>query len=139
MNNIGYYIRWFEKLSIEDIPLVDGKNASLGEMYRELRPQGVKVPNGFAITAEAYRYMLDKAEAWEVLHETLDRLDPDNIEDLARCGALARKLVYGATLPDDMGLTNVILMIPFCRRVQEGERALQAMADNGLKHSENGL
>ena len=45
------YIRWFEELRIEDVPLVGGKNASLGEMYRELTSQGVRVPNGFAITA----------------------------------------------------------------------------------------
>ncbi|HDH16152.1 MAG TPA: hypothetical protein ENG90_06705, partial [Gammaproteobacteria bacterium] len=54
MAEIENYIRWFEKLGIEDIPLVGGKNASLGEMYRELTPQGVKIPNGFAITADAY-------------------------------------------------------------------------------------
>ncbi|HDZ77891.1 MAG TPA: hypothetical protein ENH39_01120, partial [Gammaproteobacteria bacterium] len=69
MAEIENYIRWFEKLGIEDIPLVGGKNASLGEMYRELTPQGVKIPNGFAITADAYRYMLDKAGAWDALYE----------------------------------------------------------------------
>jgi len=57
------YIRWFEELDIDDIPLVGGKNASLGEMYRELTPQGVKIPNGFAITAQAYRDMLNRAGA----------------------------------------------------------------------------
>ena len=46
-------IRWFEDIGIQDIPLVGGKNASLGEMYRELASKGVKVPNGFAVTAEA--------------------------------------------------------------------------------------
>jgi hypothetical protein len=48
------HIRWFDDLGLDDVPLVGGKNASLGEMYRELSAQGVKVPNGFAITAEAY-------------------------------------------------------------------------------------
>ena len=94
------YIRWFEELGIEDIPLVGGKNASLGEMYRELTPQGVKIPNGFAITAGAYRFMLDQAGAWDALHEALDGLDPDNVNDLARRGAKARDIVYGATLPE---------------------------------------
>ena len=56
MRNRLQYIRWFDEISIDDVPLVGGKNASLGEMYRELTPQGVKIPNGFAVTAEAYRH-----------------------------------------------------------------------------------
>ncbi len=96
------YIRWFEELDIGDIALVGGKNASLGEMYRALTPQGVKIPNGFAITAEAYRHLLDRAGAWDELHEVLDPLDPDDVEDLARRAARAREIVYGAELPDDM-------------------------------------
>src|SRR5688572_13355187 len=57
----GRFIKWFGDISIEDVPLVGGKNASLGEMYRELTSKGVKVPNGFAITAEAYRHLLREA------------------------------------------------------------------------------
>ena len=96
------YIRWFRELGIEDVPLVGGKNASLGEMYRELTPKGVLVPNGFAITAQAYRHVLDSAGAWEALHEALDDLDPDDVEDLARRGARAREIVYNAGLPEDL-------------------------------------
>ncbi|WP_278278489.1 PEP/pyruvate-binding domain-containing protein, partial [Acidithiobacillus albertensis] len=77
------YIRFFNEIRIEDVPLVGGKNASLGEMYRQLTPQGVKVPNGFAITGDAYHYLLDQAGAWSKLHEALDGLDPDNVRDLA--------------------------------------------------------
>ncbi len=102
MTKIKNYIRWFEELGIEDIPLVGGKNASLGEMYRELTPQGVKIPNGFAIIADAYRYMLKHANAWDALHEALDGLDASDINDLARRGAKARDIIYGATLPDDL-------------------------------------
>jgi len=99
----GYrFIRFFEELGIDDVPLVGGKNASLGEMYRALTSKGVKVPNGFAITAEAYRYVLDRAGAWPALHEALDGLDPENIEDLGRRGYLARKVVYEAGIPDDL-------------------------------------
>ncbi|MGE4270777.1 MAG: phosphoenolpyruvate synthase [Acidithiobacillus sp.] len=96
------YIRFFDKLSIEDVPLVGGKNASLGEMYRKLSKEGVRIPNGFAITAEAYRYMLDAAGAWDRLHAALDDLDPDDISDLARRGKRAREIVYGAGLPKDL-------------------------------------
>ncbi|MHB1643186.1 MAG: phosphoenolpyruvate synthase [Acidithiobacillus sp.] len=98
----GRYIRFFKDIRIEDVPLVGGKNASLGEMYRELSPQGVKVPNGFAITSEAYRYLLDQAGAWPALHDALDGLDPTNVTDLARRGARAREIVYGAPLPADL-------------------------------------
>ncbi|HHM05637.1 MAG TPA: phosphoenolpyruvate synthase, partial [Gammaproteobacteria bacterium] len=96
------YIRWFETLTLQDVALVGGKNASLGEMYRALRGQGVPVPNGFAITAEAYWYVLKQAGALPALRETLDGLRPDDISDLARRAARARDMVYRAGIPDDL-------------------------------------
>jgi pyruvate,water dikinase len=96
------YIRFFEDLGVNDVSLVGGKTASLGEMYRELTKQGVKVPNGFGITADAYRYMLDKANAWEDLHRALDGVDVDDVADLAKRGEQARMIVYGATIPEDL-------------------------------------
>lgn len=102
MPNPLQYIRWFNELSIEDVPLVGGKNASLGEMYRELTPQGIKIPNGFAVTAEAYRYLLDQADGWAALHEALDDLDADNVADLARRARKAREVVYGTPFPADL-------------------------------------
>ena len=96
------YIRWFNQLGINDIPLVGGKNASLGEMYRQLADQDVKVPNGFAITAEAYRYLLNQAQAWPKLHQLLDNVDADNVTDLAHKAQQARDLVYSAPLPNDL-------------------------------------
>ena len=96
------YIRFFKELTIDDVPIVGGKNASLGEMYRELTEQGVKVPNGFAITAEAYMHMLGEAGAMEKLHAALDDLDPENVYDLAHRGAKARRIVYNAGIPDDL-------------------------------------
>jgi len=104
MSESSSYIRWFNELTINDIPLVGGKNASLGEMYRELASEGVIVPNGFAITAEAYHYVLNQAGLWERLHELLDRVDPDDVADLARRAQQARDLVYSAPLPDDLVL-----------------------------------
>ena len=96
------YIRWFNQLGINDIPLVGGKNASLGEMYRQLADQDVKVPNGFAITAEAYRYLLNQSQVWPKLHQLLDNVDADNVTDLANKAQQARDLVYSAQLPDDL-------------------------------------
>ncbi len=102
MSGGQHYIRFFQELSIDDVPLVGGKNASLGEMYRELAPQGVKVPNGFAITAEAYRDVLTEASAWDALHDAMDGLNPDDVTDLARRGARARSIIYAAPLPNDL-------------------------------------
>jgi pyruvate,water dikinase len=96
------YLRFFEQLGIGDVPTVGGKNASLGEMYRELAAKGVRVPNGFAITADAYRYVLDRAGAWDALHEALDGIVGDDVVDLARRGKQAREIVYGAGLPQDL-------------------------------------
>jgi pyruvate,water dikinase len=95
---MAQYIRWFDELSLEDVPLVGGKNASLGEMYRELAAQGVRVPNGFAITAEAFLDALSRASAWDELHELLDRLDKSDVKRLSEVGARCRELVYAAGL-----------------------------------------
>ena len=101
------FVRRFEELGLADVPLVGGKNASLGEMYRQLTRRGVRVPNGFAITAEAYRYVLDQSGAWAALRESLAGLDPGDVADLARRAARAREIVFNAPLPD--GLAQEIL------------------------------
>ena len=109
------YIRSFSEIGIGDVPTVGGKNASLGEMYQNLSAQGVNVPNGFAITAEAYRYVLESANAWGPLHAALDGLKPDDLEDLARRARRAREIVYGAPLPEELKT-----------QIQGGYRALRA-------------
>ena len=96
------YIKWFKEIGIEDVAEVGGKNASLGEMYRNLSDAGVLVPNGFAVTAAAYRYVLDHNGLWEKLHLLLDDLNPDDVKQLQERGAACRKLLYDATLPDDL-------------------------------------
>ncbi|WP_414473891.1 phosphoenolpyruvate synthase [Microvirga sp. M2] len=96
----GYrFIRFFRDIGLNDVPLVGGKNASLGELYRELAPMGVRIPNGFAITAEGYRSTLQHAGVWPRLHTILDPIDPSNLPDLAERAHQARELVYGAPLP----------------------------------------
>jgi pyruvate, water dikinase len=96
------FIRRFEEIAAADVALVGGKTASLGEMYRALRPRGVSVPNGFAITAEAYRYILSQANAWAELHAALDGVTVDDAEDLGRRGRRAREIVYAAGIPEDL-------------------------------------
>ena len=72
-NRHGAYIRWFAELGLDDIPLVGGKNASLGEMYRALSATGVSVPPGFAITADAYRAFLHEAQLDQTDHRPCSR------------------------------------------------------------------
>ena len=96
------YIRFFQDIRIDDVPSVGGKNASLGEMYRELTASGVRVPNGFAVTAQAYWYVLEQAGIRGALRNALEGLRPDDVDDLAKRGRRARELIYSAPLPADL-------------------------------------
>ena len=96
------YILWFKDLKIEDVPLVGGKNASLGEMYRELTKKGVRIPNGFAVTAHAYRYLLEHAGIEKEMRKLLEDLDIKNVRQLAERGKKIRELIRHAKFPDDL-------------------------------------
>ena len=102
MHNRLRYIRFFEDIGIEDVPQVGGKNAAIGEMFRALTSQGVRVPNGFAIVADAYRHVLERAGAGPALQEALRGLDAADIGGLAARGRILREIVYGAGIPDDL-------------------------------------
>ena len=101
-DNKSKYIRWFEDITIDDVPLVGGKNASLGEMYRELTSKGVKIPNGFSVTAEAYWHILKSGRILEKLKKTMEGLDIANVAELAKRGKIARDLILGVGIPDDL-------------------------------------
>ncbi len=96
------YVRFFNELGIEDVPLVGGKNASLGELYQELTSSGLNVPNGFAVIAPAYRHTIESAQIVDELHALLDDVDGTDVAMLQERAALARKLVYNAGLPADV-------------------------------------
>ncbi len=93
------HIRWFEDIGIEDVPLVGGKNASLGEMYRELAAKGVKVPNGFAVTAQAYRDFLTEDRLEATITDALKDLDARDLVNLRRRGSRIRQAMLAASLP----------------------------------------
>lgn len=95
------YLKFFEELSIDDIPVVGGKNASLGEMYHHLKPQGVNLPNGVATTADAYRHFLEQAGLNQKIEETLEGLDVNDVRELAKRGAAIRDMIVDAELPKD--------------------------------------
>ncbi|MEK6916918.1 MAG: PEP/pyruvate-binding domain-containing protein, partial [Nanoarchaeota archaeon] len=96
------YILWFNELNIKDVPLVGGKNASLGEMYRNLTKKGVNIPNGFAVTAQAYFYILEKARIKDKIKNILSDLDTRDVLNLAERGKKIRKLIREANIPVDL-------------------------------------
>lgn len=85
------YIRWFSEIGIDDLPLVGGKNASLGEMHCSLASEGIRVPGGFATTADAYRFFLQNAGLGPRIAALLHGLDTHDVADLRRRGALIRE------------------------------------------------
>lgn len=101
-DNALEYIRWFQEIGIDDVPLVGGKNASLGEMARELAPQGIRLANGFAVTADAYRHFLQTANVDARIAELLQGLDTHDTRDLQRRGRLIRQAILQAELPKDL-------------------------------------
>lgn len=94
------YVRKFEEVSIDDVHLVGGKNASLGEMCRELAPLGVNVAPGFAITADAYWEFLRERELESRLRQILSDVDINDVENLQRRGQLARQAILATELPN---------------------------------------
>ena len=96
------FILWFDQLGIEDVPQVGGKNASLGEMYINLTPQGIRVPNGFAVTAYAYRYFLEKAGIKDKIKDILKDLNTSDMTNLADHGQRVRDIIMKAEFPQEL-------------------------------------
>ncbi len=96
------FIKWFEEVGRNDVALVGGKNASLGEMIRNLSSEGVNVPSGFAITAEAYKYLIKEAGIGSEIRDILEGLDTHDMEDLSRRGSKIRSIIRDARCPPDL-------------------------------------
>lgn len=92
-------VMFFDELGIKDVPSVGGKNASLGEMYRKLTKQGVKVPNGFATTAQAYDLFMEEAELKKEIRRILKGLDTKDVTDLMKRGEEVRKAIISVEMP----------------------------------------
>lgn len=96
------WIRRFADISLNDVPLVGGKNASLGEMVRSLGARGVRVPDGFAITAEAYWHFLTSSGVANKIRKLVAELNPDDVTSLQSCGQAIRQTILSAELPADL-------------------------------------
>lgn len=93
------YIRWFESLDAGDVSRVGGKNASLGEMIQALKHRGIRVPDGFATTAEAYREYLEANDLSDKIESRLDDLNAGK-KSLEETGGSIRRLIGGGTFPE---------------------------------------
>lgn len=96
------FILWFDEISMDDVGQVGGKNASLGELIRDVEPQGVRVPHGFAVTASAYYYYLKETGLDTFIETTLKGLNTRNLKELSRCGKLVRDKIRATALPKDL-------------------------------------
>jgi len=99
---IEEFTKWFEDLRIGDVPSVGGKNASLGEMISSLNEKNVNVPSGFAITAYAYKYMIEKAGVDQKIREILSDLNTHDVNNLAERGHKIRELIRNTPLPPEL-------------------------------------
>ncbi len=96
------FIKWFHEIGIDDVQQVGGKNASLGEMVRELSPRGVRVPNGFAVTADAYRHFLNSRGLYDQIRQILGDLDTSDLDNLRSRGSQLRQLILDSPMPADL-------------------------------------
>ncbi len=97
------FIKKFEELTIQDVPIVGGKNASLGQMIRELGQQGIKIPTGFAVTAEAYWHYIDSNNLRDAMQKVMGRLkNYQEIDVLQSVGKEIRTMMVDAVMPDDL-------------------------------------
>ncbi|MBW2972591.1 phosphoenolpyruvate synthase, partial [Candidatus Woesearchaeota archaeon] len=102
MDKAKEFILWFDQLGIEDVPLTGGKNASLGEMYRNLTPKGVQVPNGFAVTATAYNHLVDKMGIKDKIKTILKDLNTSDMNNLSTRGEKVRHVFLSTEFPQEL-------------------------------------
>lgn len=96
------YILWFREINSQDVALVGGKNASLGEMLSQLTKKGISVPNGFALTSYAYWHFINKNNLKKKIEHILKGLDINNVKNLQSRGRQLRELILQADFPQDL-------------------------------------
>src|SRR6516225_3952149 len=119
----------FADIRLSDLPQVGGKNASLGELFRALKPKGVGVLDGFATTAEAYRHLLSTGGLDARLRGVFSSFDPENLPELSRRGEAARAAVLETPIPDELRTAILDAYERLCARIRrEPELAVRSSA-----------
>lgn len=124
------FVLWFDQVGIKDVTTVGGKNASLGEMYVSLVNKGIKVPNGFIITAYAYRYFIEKEGLASFIEDTLADLDTHNIKELQKKGKAIREKIVAATMPEEIEkeIAEAYINLSNAYGVEEADTAVRSSA-----------
>lgn len=120
MTNRNRYVHWFETLSSKDVPLVGGKNASLGEMVRELKQEGIQVPDGFATTAEAYWEFVEANDLKEKIESYLEEMEKGE-KTLEKVGKSVRNLFLKSTFPEEIDQAVRNAYQELCKRYETDE------------------
>ncbi len=113
------FILWFDEISVSDISLVGGKNASLGEMFCKLKKDKIKVPNGFAITAQAYQYFIKRAGVLGEIKREVRRIDIRNVKELAKRGKKIREIIKKCKYPEDLKQAIVDAYAKLCKQYKD--------------------
>ncbi len=127
------FILWFEQVGIADVPLVGGKNASLGEMIRQLTSKGVNVPTGFATTAYAFRYFMEKAGLEARLRRLLADLDVENVNNLRQRGRQARTLILDTPFPPELEEAIINAYVQLSERYRVNVEMCETLAGDELE------
>ncbi|MBI5000802.1 MAG: phosphoenolpyruvate synthase [Euryarchaeota archaeon] len=128
MDKSAKFTLWFSEIGIQDVGMVGGKNASLGEMYSRLKDKGVSVPNGFAITAHAYRHFLKAAGIEQKVQDALSGLNTHDMQNLQERGEKVRAVIKGAELPEDLKAAIIEAYGKLCGRKKEIDVAVRSSA-----------
>jgi len=109
------FVLWFEHIDMHDVGLVGGKNASLGEMYQNLTAKGMRIPNGFAVTSYAYRYLLTHGGILDQIKALISDLDTRNINNLEERGHKIRTLIKNAPFPVELRHAIILAYQKLCK------------------------
>jgi len=120
------YIRWFNEINKDDIPMVGGKGANLGELTQK----GLEVPPGFCVTAEAYKYFIEKSNLSGVIREKIEKLDVEDSAELQKVSKEIRDLIVKQPIPQDLADEIKTAYDQFNNNigVQDGEVAVRSSA-----------